>query len=50
MAHNDDYLDGMVFDFDGGTVTIPFHDGEALHDEDGVVKTSRKRKRQSHQP
>lgn len=39
MAHNDNYLDGLVFGIDDGTVVIPFHDAESLHDEADAVKT-----------
>lgn len=38
MAHNDAYLDAMTFSIDGTPVNLPYHDGEALHDEDNVVK------------
>lgn len=38
MAHNDSYLEGMKFGNGDTQVDIPFHDPEALHDEDGVVK------------
>lgn len=40
MPHNNAYLKDMEFGDGGTTVKVPFHDAEALHDEDGAVKSS----------